>query len=50
MCAAIPALGLGKLGGGLLIGSLAIGAVQTIQAQDVVLYLLMLRLQHNKKH
>ena len=35
MCAAIPVLGLGKLGGGLLLGSLAIGAVQTIQAQRV---------------
>ena len=35
MCAAIPALGLGKLGGGLLLGSLAIGAVSTIQAQRV---------------
>ena len=36
MCAAIPALGLtSKLAGGLFLGSLAIGAVQTIQAQRV---------------
>ena len=36
MCAAIPALGLtSKLAGGLFLGSLAIGAVSTIQAQRV---------------
>ena len=36
MCAAIPALGLtSNLAGGLFLGSLAIGAVQTIQAQRV---------------
>lgn len=36
MCAAIPAIGLtSKLAGGLFLGSLAIGAVQTIQAQRV---------------
>ena len=36
MCAAIPALGLtSKLAGGLFLGSLAIGAVQTVQAQRV---------------
>ena len=35
MCAAIPALGLTKLGGGLFLGSLAIGAVGAIQAQRV---------------
>ena len=36
MCAAIPALGLtSNLAGGLFLGSLAIGAVQTVQAQKV---------------
>ena len=36
MCAAIPALGLtSNLAGGLFLGSLAIGAVQTVQAQRV---------------
>ena len=36
MCVAIPALGLtSKLAGGLFLGSLAIGAVQTVQAQRV---------------
>ena len=36
MCAAIPAIGLtSKLAGGLFLGSLAIGAVQTVQAQKV---------------
>jgi len=35
MCVAIPALGLKALGGGLFLGSLAIGAVSTIQAQRV---------------
>ena len=36
MCVAIPAIGLtSKLAGGLFLGSLAIGAVQTIQAQRV---------------
>ena len=36
MCVAIPAIGLtSKLAGGLFLGSLAIGAVQTVQAQRV---------------